>query len=121
MQVNSVNQSQSFYGLNYKNVLDSELPYVKKELPLLSELGKEYDINMTSCFSGIPKFSTIDVVVTPLKKSQSRFKRLFMPKTRESVLTQKLDEGATLESVVQKAIDELNKKTKLSRIIDLFG
>ena len=104
----------SFKGLNYDyvSIYDREF-YVKKELKMLEELGKKYDIRLTSSYADIPGFSAIDISVKPLKEGLNFFKRLFRP-TGKAVYnipnssTSELQSHTLVESV-EMAINDLGK------------
>jgi len=79
MQISNNYSTQSFKGLDYSRVYDDGLKLVKKELPQLHELGKKYDIKLSTRID--PMFDTeyIEVSVNHLNQKPSLLKRLLRP------------------------------------------
>ena len=78
MQISNNYNTQSFKGLDYsRGVYSDGLKLVKKELPQLQELGKKYDIKLSTRID--PMFDTeyIEICVNHLNKKPSLLKRLF--------------------------------------------
>ena len=113
--MSNINGAISFKGLNYDNVTiyDREF-FIKKDIKKLEELGKNYDIRLTSTYSDIPDFSAIDIDVKPLKDGLSFFKRLFRPIGKATFKTSNnyLDESQkpSIVNSIEEAIANLGKK-----------
>ncbi len=77
MQISNNYNTQSFKGLNYTKVYGDGLKLVKKELPQLQELGKKYEIKLSTHLD--PMFDTeyIDAYVYHLNKKPNFLKRFF--------------------------------------------
>ena len=80
MQITNDYNTQSFKGLDYSRVYDDGLKLVKKELPQLQELGKKYDIKLSTRVDPLFDTEYIDVYVNQLNKKPSLLKRLFSAK-----------------------------------------
>lgn len=79
MQISNNYSTQNFKGLNYSNVYDDGLKLVKKELPQLKELGKQYDIKLSTRVDPICDAEYIEVSVNHLNQKPSLLKRLLRP------------------------------------------
>ena len=77
MQISNNYSTQSFKGLDYSRVCGDGLKLVKNELPQLEELGKTYDIKLSTFFDHLTAEEYIDVYVNHLNKKPSLLKRLF--------------------------------------------
>lgn len=103
----------SFKGLDYSNVSTADRDFVKKEFKKLNDLGKIYDIRLTSTYADIPYYAAIDVDVKPLKSSLKFFERLFCPIGRSTFQTFTHQDGSLKPSIVnsvREAIIDLGKK-----------
>ena len=120
MQIYSVNNSQNFKGLDYKNVLANDKTIIEKELPKLKQLGEKYDIKLTSSFYEVPDFAAIDISVRPLKSALSLWQRIFGPVGKASFKTGAENKEKTLSDSVEKAIADYANQNKLGELIDTF-
>ena len=80
MQISNNYNTQSFKGLDYSRVYDDGLKLVKKELPQLEELGKKYDIKLSSSYDALFDTEYIEARVNNLNKKPNFLKRLFSTK-----------------------------------------
>lgn len=106
MNIGKIDCNQSFQALNFNNVSTVDRNFIKKDFKKLKELGKEYDIRLTSVYSNSPDGEIIDVDVKPLNKNLSFWEKLFPPIGRDSFFT---NETSILESVY-RAIKDLAYK-----------
>ncbi len=78
MQISSnYNNAQNFKGLDYSRVCYDGLKLVKKELPQLEELGKKYDINLSTRYDPMFDDEYIQVFVNHLGKKPNILKKIF--------------------------------------------
>ena len=109
MNIAQVNASQSFKGLNFENVstLDRE-HFIKSNFKILKQLGKKYDINLTSCYEGIPGFSSIDIEVKPAYKAGGFITKFFRPTGRSQFYVEYTshDKPVNTTQDFMKSIDE---------------
>ena len=116
MQNLQINDSLSFRGLNYHNVSGIDRNIIRKDLKQLRQLGKEYDIRLTSIDTGVHDFTSIDIDVKPLKESLSFFKRIFCPTGKSNFKVDHYSDGVVNDSIiydVKTAIQDMkNKLTK---------
>ena len=77
MQITNNYNFQSFKGLDYSKVHDNGLKLIKKELPQLEELGKKYDIKLSSFNDAFFDTEYIDVFVNHLNKKPSILQKIF--------------------------------------------
>jgi len=84
MKIEKTGNLQNFQRLNYKNVSSLDRKYfVRPNLQDLKHLGDKYNINLTSCYSDVKGYESIDIEVSKLK-NLGFFKRLFEKKGRSS-------------------------------------
>ena len=108
-----INNSPDFKGLNYHNVSRVDRNIIRKDLKQLRQLGKEYDIILTSNDTGVHDFTSIDIDVKPLKTSLSFFKRIFSPTGKSNFKVDHYSDGVINDSIisdVKTAIQDLNNK-----------
>ncbi len=77
MQISNNYNAQSFKRLDYSKVYGDGLKVVKKELPQLEELGKKYDIKLSSSFDALADEELIDVFVHKMNEKFSFIRKLF--------------------------------------------
>ena len=107
MQVQKINNSQPFLGLNIHNVAISDRHIIHNDWKKLLELGEKYDITLTSTYADVPGFSAIDIDVRPLKDGLNFLQSLIRNTGRSTYQEQ---ENKTFMQAVHDAIDSLNKK-----------
>jgi len=110
MKITSLDTNcQNFKALDCSKVLSKDKKFVVKNLKILQELGKLYDIKMESLYVNNPNYSCIDVFVMPLKKNMNFWQRIFSPIGISAFDTQShnIDDGLVLAT--EEAIQRLHK------------
>lgn len=77
MQISNNYNTQSFKGLNYSKVYGDGLKVVKEELPQLVELGKKYEITLSSSFDALADADVVDIYVHKLNTKFNFLRELF--------------------------------------------
>ncbi len=103
MQISDNYNTQSFKGLDYSKVRDNGLKLVKKELPQLEELGKKYDIKLSSLNDAFFDTEYIDVYVKQLNKKTNFLQRFFAYRGKAYCQV----DCESITDVVKKAIETL--------------
>lgn len=115
MQNLQINDSLSFRGFNYHKVSGVDRNIIRKDFKQLRQLGKEYDIILTSVPSDVHDFTSIDIVVRPLKENLGFFKRIFCPTGKSNFKVDHYSDGAVEDSIVydvEVAIEDLKNKLR---------
>ena len=117
MNITPINNTQNFKGLNFHKVSPADRSnFIKGNLNELWELGKKYDIRLTSCYEGVPNFASIDIDVKPLTKGFNVIKKFFLPtgKSTFKAGAESLNESQNTKiefmNSVHKAIADLNSQ-----------
>jgi len=120
--ITSINPtSQTFKGVDFKSVtVFDRNDFIKGNMQQLNELGKNYDIELTSCYTKDPNTRAIDIMVRPLKDKLSFFQRLFRPIGRSSFETElfivsSIKSRAEFIDAIHRAIADLSKKVRLHK------
>ena len=106
--------SVSFKGFDFRNVIMKDRVYIRNDFTKLLELGKKYDITLTSTYIDVPDFAAIDINVRPLKKDVSFFKKLFRPVSKKTFQIgdreNDMSANPSVLKFVEDAITNLNNK-----------
>lgn len=96
---------QSFKALNIDNLCVSNRNFLRKyELERLKDIGKQYDISLTSIYEGVKGYEAIEIDVKPLRKNLNFFKKFMRPTGRSTYV---LDENNSIIESANEAIANL--------------
>ena len=119
MRIQPINNAQNFKALDFSDVstVDRE-QFVKKSFRELNELGKKYDITLSSADCDIPGYSSIDIYVRPLKKGMNFIKRICRPVVSGSFIKREVNPIKTkvdFMKTINHAVTNLQKKLTLHK------
>lgn len=105
MKITTDNHQQSFKALNINNLCVSNRHFIRKyELERLQDIGKNFDISLTSIYEGVKGYEAIEIDVKPLRKNLSFFKKFMRPVGRSTYI---LDENNSIIESANEAIANL--------------
>lgn len=104
MQIANNYNAQSFKRLDYSEVCGDGLKLVRKELPQLRKLAKDYDIKLSTGINSLFDSEYVSVFVNHVNKKPSFLERLFSFKGYSIC---QIDTADSIMCAVKKAIATL--------------